>query len=41
MQNVLATLYQLLGIDPAVTLRDHNGRPQYLLEDREPVAALL
>jgi hypothetical protein len=40
-QNVLATLYHVLGIDPAVTLRDHNGRPQYLLENREPVRELL
>ncbi len=40
MQNVLATLYPLLGIDPALTIRDHNGRPQYLLENREPVAGL-
>ena len=40
MQNVLATLYPLLGIDPAVTIRDHNGRPQYLLENREPVGEL-
>ena len=41
MQNVLASLYPLLGIDPALTLPDHNGRPQYLLENREPVAGLV
>jgi hypothetical protein len=41
MQNVLATLYHVLGIDPATTLRDHNGRPQYLLENREGVPGLL
>ena len=41
MQHVLATLYRVLGIDPALTLRDHNGRPQYVLEDREGVAGLL
>ncbi|MGD9723503.1 MAG: DUF1501 domain-containing protein [Pirellulales bacterium] len=40
MQNVLATLYPLLGIDPATTIRDHNGRPQYVLEDREAVPGL-
>jgi hypothetical protein len=40
MQNVLATLYPILGIDPGLTLRDHNGRPQYLLEDREGVVGL-
>jgi uncharacterized protein (DUF1501 family) len=41
MQNVLATFYQVLGIDPGLTLRDYNGRPQYILEDRRPVAELL
>ena len=41
LQNVLSTLYHVLGIDPALTLRDHNGRPQYLLENREPVSELL
>ena len=40
-QNVLATLYGVLGLDPSQTLTDHNGRPQYLLDDREPVAELL
>jgi len=41
MQNVLATLYRVLGIDPATTLADYNGRPQYLLDDRRPVPGLL
>jgi uncharacterized protein (DUF1501 family) len=41
MQNVFATLYPLLGIDPNQTLRDHNGRPQYVLENREPVPGLV
>jgi hypothetical protein len=41
MSNVLATLYRVLGIDPATTFPDHHGRPQYVLEDREPVAGLL
>jgi hypothetical protein len=40
MQNVLTTLYKVLGIDPATTFPDHNGRPQYLLENREPVLGL-
>jgi hypothetical protein len=40
-ENVLATVYQHLGIDPATTLPDHTGRPQYLLDDREPVRELL
>jgi hypothetical protein len=41
MQNVLASLYPLLGIDPTVTVPDHSGRPQYLLDDREVVAGLV
>jgi hypothetical protein len=41
MQRVLATVYHVLGIDPAVTIPDHNGRPQFLLDDRTPLSALL
>src|SRR5262249_14728045 len=49
MQNVLATLYTLLGIDPAATFRDPTaapcraptGRPLPLLDDPQPIAALL
>jgi hypothetical protein len=41
MQQVLATMYRVLGIDPAATFRDFNGRPQYVLEDRRPVAGLV
>jgi hypothetical protein len=40
-QNLLATLYRLLGIDPAVTVPDHDGRPQFLLDDRDPIDELL
>ena len=40
-QNLLATLYHVLGIDPAVTLRDGSGRPMYLLDEREPIRELL
>jgi hypothetical protein len=40
-QNVLATLYHVLGIDPATTLPDHQGRPVYLLDDRERIAELI
>jgi Protein of unknown function (DUF1501) len=41
-QNVLATLYHVLGIDPgAVALTDFGGRPQYLLDNPEPIAALV
>jgi hypothetical protein len=41
MQNVLATLYRVLGIDPGTTFLDYNGRPQYVLEERQPVTELL
>jgi hypothetical protein len=41
MQPVMATLYRVLGIDPATTIRDYNGRPQFVLEDREPLNGLL
>ena len=40
-QNIFATIYHVLGIDPATTLPDFSGRPQYLLDDREPIAALV
>jgi hypothetical protein len=40
-QNILATLYHVLGIDPSATILDHNGRPQPLLDDREPVKELI
>jgi hypothetical protein len=38
--NVLATLYRHLGIDPAVTIPDHNRRPMHVLDDREVVREL-
>jgi Protein of unknown function (DUF1501) len=40
-QNILATLYHVLGIDPSATILDHNGRPQFLLDDRDPVKELI
>jgi hypothetical protein len=41
-QNVLATLYHVLGIDPETTMiHDPEGRPMHLLEDRKPVKELL
>src|SRR5262245_24702518 len=39
-QNVLATLYGVLGIDPAATLPDHTGRPVHLLDDRRRIEEL-
>lgn len=40
-QNVLATLYHHLGIDPATTIIDFTGRPQPLLEDCTPIKELV
>ena len=41
-QEVFATLYRQLGIDVStVTLPDHNGRPQYLLEHRDLIPELV
>jgi uncharacterized protein (DUF1501 family) len=41
-QDVFATLYHRLGIDVATTtIPDHAGRPQYLLDNREPIAELI
>jgi uncharacterized protein (DUF1501 family) len=42
VQEVVGTIYRNLGIDPmSVTLRDPSGRPQYLLDHREPIAELV
>ena len=38
--NVLATLYRVLGISASQTILDHAGRPQYLLDNREPIREL-
>lgn len=41
-QEVFATLYRQLGIDAGtLTLPDHSGRPQFLLDHRDPVAELI
>jgi hypothetical protein len=40
-QNVMATIYHVLGVDPATLLPDFSGRPQYVLEDREPIRELV
>jgi hypothetical protein len=40
-QNVLATLYRVLGIDPSAAPLDHTGRPLPLLDDPQPIAELL
>ncbi len=40
-QNVLSTIYHVLGIDPSKTFPDYQGRPMYLLDDREKVNELI
>ena len=41
-QEVFATLYTNIGLNLSqVRIFDPNGRPQYLLEDREPIRSLL
>jgi hypothetical protein len=40
-QNVLATLYHVLGIDPAEMVPDFTGRPMHLLDKQEPIAELV
>lgn len=40
-QNVLATLYSVLGIDPATTFPDFQGRPVHLLDDRDKIKELI
>jgi hypothetical protein len=40
-QNIMATIYHVLGIDPHQTIPDFNGRPQYLLDDCRPIGELV
>ena len=39
--NVLATLYQAMGIDPALTFANGTGRPMYILDERDTVSELV
>ena len=42
MQEIVATAYHHLGVDPqTTTLADPNGRPQYLLDHRVPIKELI
>jgi uncharacterized protein (DUF1501 family) len=42
LQEVFATLYHNLGIDVSrTTIRDPNGRPQYLVDHRDPIRELV
>lgn len=40
-QNIMATLYHVLGVNPRATLPDFSGRPQYVLDDPRPVRELI
>jgi Protein of unknown function (DUF1501) len=40
-KDVLATIYHLLGIDPATTLTDQQGRPMALAPEAEVIAEIL
>ncbi len=40
-ENVLATVYRHLGIDPSATFNDLTGRPRYILEQREVISELI
>jgi hypothetical protein len=40
-QDVLATVYRHLGIDPATTLNDHTGRPVPLLNEGKVIERLI
>ena len=39
--HVLTNLYQHLGVDPSITIPDNNGRPMYLLDERDAVPGLV
>jgi hypothetical protein len=42
LREVFATLYHNMGIDASkTTLVDPSGRPQYLLDAREPIKELI
>ncbi len=41
VSQVLATLYRAIGIDPGMTFPNQQGRPMYLLDDREPIRELI
>jgi hypothetical protein len=40
-ENIHATIYKALGIDPTLHLLDHNGRPTPVLEDPTPISELI
>ena len=40
-QNLMATVYTVLGIDPNASLPDFGGRPTHLLDDHRPIKELI
>ncbi|MBX3414893.1 MAG: DUF1501 domain-containing protein [Pirellulales bacterium] len=40
-EHIHATIYECLGVDPALHLLDHSGRPTPVLEDPTPIHELL
>jgi uncharacterized protein (DUF1501 family) len=38
---LLSTVYRAIGIDPSQTFPNNNGRPMYILEDRQPITELV
>jgi len=40
-ENIHATIYKLLGIDPTLKLLDHNGRPTAIFDDPTPINELI
>lgn len=40
-QNVLSTIYHVLGIDPSMSFPDFQGRPVHLLDERKPIRELI
>jgi Protein of unknown function (DUF1501) len=40
-KDILATIYHLLGIDPATLLKDHQGRPMALAPEAEVIPEIL
>ncbi len=40
-ENIIATIYHVLGIDLDIKLPNFSGRPQHLLDDRRPIRELI
>lgn len=40
-QDLLATVFHVLDVDPRVQVRDPSGRPTYLLDEGKPIAELV